>query len=165
MVMITLYVRQQKRHRCVKQSFGLCGRGWGWDIWENGIETCILSYVKRIISPGSTHDSGCSGLVHWDREGSRGEGCSGWGKKKKNTSDKMTLIPSSFSCVVVPVGFSNWDRLFPSGEGSYLILPLPCWLITKPFISISNRFYQNSSFWVGISVCPKIYITSFQVMP
>ena len=45
-------------------------------IWENGIETCILSYVKRIASPGSMHDTGCSGLVHWDdlegwyREGS-----------------------------------------------------------------------------------------------
>ena len=26
MVMITLYVRQQKRHRCIEQSFGLCGR-------------------------------------------------------------------------------------------------------------------------------------------
>ena len=30
-VMITLYVRQQKRHRCIEQSFGLCGRGRGWD--------------------------------------------------------------------------------------------------------------------------------------
>ena len=35
-------------------------------IWENGIETCILSYVKRISSPGLMHDTGCSGLVHWD---------------------------------------------------------------------------------------------------
>ena len=26
----------------------------------------ILSYVKRIASPGSMHDTGCSGLVHWD---------------------------------------------------------------------------------------------------
>ena len=25
MVMITLYARQQKRHRCIEQSFGLCG--------------------------------------------------------------------------------------------------------------------------------------------
>ena len=25
--MIALYVRQQKRHRCIEQSFGLCGRG------------------------------------------------------------------------------------------------------------------------------------------
>ena len=31
MVMITLYVRQQKRHRCIEQAFGLCGRGSvGW---------------------------------------------------------------------------------------------------------------------------------------
>ena len=27
----TLYARQQKRHRCIEQSFGLCGRGRGWD--------------------------------------------------------------------------------------------------------------------------------------
>ena len=26
MVMMTLYVRQQKRHRCKEQTFGLCGR-------------------------------------------------------------------------------------------------------------------------------------------
>jgi len=31
MVMITQYARQQKRHRCIEQSFGLCGRGGGWD--------------------------------------------------------------------------------------------------------------------------------------
>ena len=35
-------------------------------IWENGTETCKLSHVKRITSPGSMHDTGCSGLVHWD---------------------------------------------------------------------------------------------------
>ena len=40
--------------------------GDGRMIWENGIETCIIPYVKRIISPGSMHDTGCSGLVHWD---------------------------------------------------------------------------------------------------
>ena len=35
-------------------------------IWENGIETCIISYVKRVTSPGSMQDTGCLGLVHWD---------------------------------------------------------------------------------------------------
>ena len=36
---------------------------------------CILSYVKQITSPGSMHDTGCSGLVHWDDlEGCDGEG-------------------------------------------------------------------------------------------
>ena len=42
------------------------GKGKGGMIWENNIETCKLSYVKRIASPGSMHDTGCSGLVHWD---------------------------------------------------------------------------------------------------
>ena len=46
MVMITLYARQQKRHRCLERSFGLCGRGGGGMIWENDIETCIISYTK-----------------------------------------------------------------------------------------------------------------------
>ena len=35
-------------------------------IWENGIETCIISYKKQIISPGLMQDTGCLGLVHWD---------------------------------------------------------------------------------------------------
>ena len=35
-------------------------------MWENGIESCKLSYVKRITSPGLMHDTGCSELVHWD---------------------------------------------------------------------------------------------------
>ena len=42
------------------------GKGKGGMIWENNIETCKLSYVKRKASPGSMHDTGCSGLVHWD---------------------------------------------------------------------------------------------------
>ena len=51
------------------------GEGEGGMIWENSIETCIISYVKRITSPGSMHDTGCSGLVHWDDpEGGYGEG-------------------------------------------------------------------------------------------
>jgi len=42
------------------------GEGKGGMIWEKGIETCKLSYVKRIASPGLMHDTGSSGLVHWD---------------------------------------------------------------------------------------------------
>ena len=61
----------------------------------------------------------------------------------------MTLMPHSFSYVVVPVWFCSWDCLIPSGEGGYLILPLPYRFITKPFVSISNCFPQNSTFWVG----------------
>ena len=35
-------------------------------IWENGIETCILSCEKRIASLCSIQDTGCLGLVHGD---------------------------------------------------------------------------------------------------
>ena len=31
MVTMTLYARQQKRHRYKEQTFGLCGRRQGWD--------------------------------------------------------------------------------------------------------------------------------------
>ena len=51
------------------------GEGEGRMIWENDIETCKLSHVKQIASPGSMHDTGCSGLVHWDDpEGGGGYG-------------------------------------------------------------------------------------------
>jgi len=35
-------------------------------IWENGIETRIISNMKRVASPGSMQDTGCLGLMHWD---------------------------------------------------------------------------------------------------
>ena len=50
------------------------GEGKSGMIWENSTETGILSYVKQIASPGSMHETGCSGLVHWDDpEGGDGE--------------------------------------------------------------------------------------------
>ena len=65
--------------------------GEGGMIWENGIETCIISYTKRISSPGSIYDTGCLGLVHWDDpEGWYGEGV---GFRMGNT-----CIPVADSC-------------------------------------------------------------------
>ena len=45
-VTMILYARQKKKHRCIEQSFGLCGRRGRGMIWENGIETCIISYIE-----------------------------------------------------------------------------------------------------------------------
>ena len=51
------------------------GQGEGGMIWENVIETCIISYMKRIASPSLMRDTGRLGLVHWyDPEGWYGEG-------------------------------------------------------------------------------------------
>jgi len=69
-------MRDSKRDSDVLNSpLDSVGEGEGGMIWENGIETCKLSHVKWIASPGSMHDTGFSGLVHWDDpEGWYGEG-------------------------------------------------------------------------------------------
>ena len=70
-------MRDSKRDTkdCIEQSLDSVGEGKGGMIWENGIETCKISYKKWIASPGLMHDTGCSGLVHWDDpEGWYGEG-------------------------------------------------------------------------------------------
>ena len=51
------------------------GEGEGGMIWDNGIEICIISYLKQITSLGSMYDTGCLGLVYWnDPERWYGEG-------------------------------------------------------------------------------------------
>ena len=64
-------MRDSKRDTDVKNSLlDSMGEGEGGMVWENGIETCILPYVKRITSPGLMQETGCSELVHWsDPEG------------------------------------------------------------------------------------------------
>ena len=59
------------------------GEGAGGMIWENSIETCILSSVKQIASPGWMHETSAgAGALGWPRGmgwGGRWEGGSGWG--------------------------------------------------------------------------------------
>ena len=49
------------------------GEGEGGKIWENGIETCKISCMKRVASPGSMHDTGawgwCTGTTQRDGMG------------------------------------------------------------------------------------------------
>ena len=69
------------------------GEGEHGMIWENGIEICIISYMKRVASPGSMHDTGCLGLVHWDDP----EGCMG---REEGGGFRMenTCVPVVDSC-------------------------------------------------------------------
>ena len=47
------------------------GEGEGGIIWDNGMETCIISYKKRITSPGSIQDAWgwCTGMTRRDGMG------------------------------------------------------------------------------------------------
>ena len=81
-------MRDSKRDTDVQNSLlDSVGEGEGGMVWENGIETCILSYVKWITSPGSMHDTGRSELVHWDDP----EGWDWEGGEAKNFPERPRL--------------------------------------------------------------------------
>ena len=61
-VKITLYVRPQD----VWSLLDSVTEGESGMIWENDIETCIISYLKQIANVGLMHGTGFLGLVHWD---------------------------------------------------------------------------------------------------
>ena len=73
MAMMTLYARQQKDTDVYSGLWDSEGEGEGGRIWENGIETCILSCKNRITNLYLMQDTACLGLVHGDDP----EGCCG----------------------------------------------------------------------------------------
>ena len=102
MVTITLYVRQQKRHRCIEQSFGLCGRGRGWDdlgAWHWNIYNIIyeMNLQSRFDAWNRLLTAGALGWPEgWDGEGV------GWGFRKRNT---CTPMADSCQCMEKPLQY------------------------------------------------------------
>ena len=65
-------MRDSKRDKDVQYSLlDSVGEGEGGTIWGNGTETCIISYKKRITSPGSIQDAWgwCTGMTQRDGTG------------------------------------------------------------------------------------------------
>ena len=59
-------------------------------------------YVKQITSPGSMHETGCSGLVHWnDPEGWDGEGS----RKGVQNGKHMYTMADSCQCMTEPLHY------------------------------------------------------------
>ena len=96
MVMITLYAKQKKRHRCTEQNFGLVGEGEGGMFQENSIKTCILSIVKHITSPGCIHETGvqawCTGKTQRDWVEREMGGGIGMGNACKSMADSCQCM-------------------------------------------------------------------------
>ena len=64
---------------------------------ENSIETCILSRVKQITSPGWMHETSArTDLVHWENLGGVGGEGGGGGIGMGNTCKPMAV---SFQCM------------------------------------------------------------------
>ena len=84
-------MRDSKRDTDVQNRL-LDSVGEGGMIWENGTETCIISYKKRIASLGLMQNTGCLGLVHWDDpERWYGEG----GRRGFRIGNMCTLVVDS----------------------------------------------------------------------
>ena len=84
MVMITRYARQQKRNKCIEQTFGLCGRGrrqddlgeWHWNTYN------IIYEMNRQSRCDTWYWILGAGALRWPRgmiRGGRRVGGSGWG--------------------------------------------------------------------------------------
>ena len=84
MAMITLYARQQKRHRCTERTFGLWGRGRGRDNlreWHWNMYNIIYEMNRQSMFDTGYRMFG-AGARGWPREmlwGGRWEGGSGLG--------------------------------------------------------------------------------------
>ena len=93
MVMITLYAKQKKRHM-YRTDFWTLGEGKG--VQENSIETCILSRVKQITSPGWMHETSARA---WSTGKTQRDGVErevGGGTGMGNTCKSMA---NSFQCM------------------------------------------------------------------
>ena len=76
------------------------GEGEGGMIWENGIETCILSCKKRIASLCPMQDTACLGLVHGDDP----ERCYGEvGGRGFMFGNACTPVVDSCQCMAKPI--------------------------------------------------------------
>ena len=82
-----------KETQMYRTVFWTLGEGEGGMIREKSIDTCILSYVKQITSPGSMHETGFSGLVTGMtlREGM-------WGEVRGGFRMGNTCTPMADSC-------------------------------------------------------------------
>ena len=83
-IMMTLHTRQQKRHRCIEQSFGLCGRRQGWDDlseshWNMYIIICETDRQSRFDARDRVLRAGALGWPRGMGWGGKREGGSGWG--------------------------------------------------------------------------------------
>ena len=81
------------------------GEGKGGMIWENGIETCKLSFVKQITSPGLRHNTSawgwCTGMTQKDEMGRK----VGGGFRMGNTCIPMA---DSCQCMAKPLFKKNF---------------------------------------------------------
>ena len=90
-------MQKRKRDTHVQNRlFDSVGEGEGGMFWENNIETCILSRVKQITSPGWMHETSargwCTGKTQRDRIEREVGGGIGMGDTCKSVADSCQCM-------------------------------------------------------------------------
>ena len=94
----------RKRHRCIEQFFGLCGRRWGWDDFREQHRNMYIIKCETDRQPRLDAWDKCSGLVHWeDPEGWDGEGVG----RGDQDGDTCTPMADSCQCMAKPLQYCN----------------------------------------------------------
>ena len=83
-IYVTLYTRQQKRHRYKEQTFGLCGKRQGWDDlreqhWNMYITICEIHDLSKFDAWNRALNASALGWPWGMGWGGSWEGGSGWG--------------------------------------------------------------------------------------
>ena len=117
-VTITLYTRQQKRHWYIEQSFGLCGRGRGWDDlgeWHWNTYNIIygMSRQSRFDARYWMLGAGALGRPRGIVWGGRREEGSGWGTHVYLWRIHFDIWQNQYN-IVVP--FSSCPQSLPASE-------------------------------------------------
>ena len=95
MVMITLYAKQKKRHRCTDRCTDV--QTDFWTLFER--TACILSIVKQITSPGWMHETSSRSWCIGKTQRNRVEREVGGGIRMGNTCKSMA---NSCQCMTKP---------------------------------------------------------------
>ena len=111
---------------------------------KKGIETCKISCMKRVASPGSMHDTGCLGLVHWDDP----EGWNGEGGGRRNLQSPFPNVENAYQPPLVVIFRIRWFSEVGEENNSEISRTAQSWRGT-PFLSC--WLHQWEVFWLRTS--------------
>ena len=96
MVTITLYAKRKRDTDVQNGLLDSVGEGEGGMFRENSIETCVLSMVKQITSPGWMHETSaqgwCTGMTQRDGMGREVRGRFKMGNTCKSMADSCQCM-------------------------------------------------------------------------
>ena len=145
MVTITLYTRQQKRHWCIEQSFGLSGRGRGWDDlgeWHSNMYNIMyeMSHQSRFDAQYWMLGAGAMGQPRGMVQGERREEGSGWGTQVYQWRIHFDIWQNQYNIVKL--------------KNQIKLKKIKCFFNSFPFWKWQYYFYMSE--WKNISFLIKI---------